>query len=910
MLFLRLTWVTAQAGIGYALLIVLLSSCVTSLTSISMSAICTNGEVKGGGAYYMISRSLGPEFGGAIGLIFSIANAVAGAMYVVGFSETVRDLMLKYGVQITSNPINDVRIIGTITCFILLAIIFIGMAWESKAQIILLIILGTAIINYFVGTFLPASDERKMMGFIGYDVDLLIKNLKPDFRNMETFFSVFSIYFPSATGILAGANISGDLKDPQSAIPKGTFLAILITTIIYGLFVITGGASMLRDVYVPQITNITLENATNFYNIDYPIVNPNVPICQDYFCKPFGLHNDLQIVEVASATHYLILAGIFSATLSSALASMVSAPKVFQAVCKDKIYPGLEYFAKEVGPNKDPRRAIMIAFLLCLAMVCIGSLNTIAPIISNFFLISYALINYACFDASVSKMPGFRPAFKYYNKWSSLFASVLCVAIMFLIDHWAAMITFILTGGLFIYIRVKKPEINWGSSSQAHAYKNALSSTQKLAYIDEHVKNFRPQILLLSGFPKNRPELVDFVSSITKRSLLICGHVFLGDIVQHKRRLRSMTAYNWLSNKKIKAFYSSVCAPSLRIGAQNLLQINGLGKLRPNTLVMGYKNNWQTDDPQNLEDYLKIIHDAFDLNYGVGILRNPNGFDKEKITDDLLDREDSDDVQSSDEETPDPQFEHPQIDEQRTSIQINNGDIILQRFARKKSCFDNPAFIEEVWKDAPITETESSPSAIVNTEDQIQSANKKSGTIDVWWLTDDGGLTLLVPYLLSSRKKWKNCNLRVFCGSSNVGNVDNEHRRMVTLLSKFRIDYSKLTVIPDLRHKPSPKGMNEFKEMVNPWMLKNLEDQHSHPWKVSEDDLIGNKLKTYRHVKLHETLQEHSKNASLIVLTLPFPRKSTCPAGLYMTWLEMITKDLPPILLLRGNQQSVLTYYA
>lgn len=228
----------------------------------------------------------------------------------------------------------------------------------------------------------------------------------------------------------------------------------------------------------------------------------------------------------------------------------------------------------------------------------------------------------------------------------------------------------------------------------------------------------------------------------------------------------------------------------------------------------------------------------------------------------------------------------------------------------KKSCFDNPAFIEEVWKDAPITETESSPSAIVNTEDQIQSANKKSGTIDVWWLTDDGGLTLLVPYLLSSRKKWKNCNLRVFCGSSNVGNVDNEHRRMVTLLSKFRIDYSKLTVIPDLRHKPSPKGMNEFKEMVNPWMLKNLEDQHSHPWKVSEDDLIGNKLKTYRHVKLHETLQEHSKNASLIVLTLPFPRKSTCPAGLYMTWLEMITKDLPPILLLRGNQQSVLTYYA
>lgn len=111
MLFLRLSWVVGQAGIGLSILVVCLSCVVTVLTTLSMSAICTNGQVKGGGAYYLISRSLGPEFGGAIGLIFSVANAVAVAMYIVGFAETIRD-MLKDNDALMVDEINDVRIIG------------------------------------------------------------------------------------------------------------------------------------------------------------------------------------------------------------------------------------------------------------------------------------------------------------------------------------------------------------------------------------------------------------------------------------------------------------------------------------------------------------------------------------------------------------------------------------------------------------------------------------------------------------------------------------------------------------------------------------------------------------------------------------------------------------------------------
>ncbi|XP_014780900.1 solute carrier family 12 member 3 isoform X2 [Octopus bimaculoides] len=909
MLFLRLTWVTAQAGIGLSFVIILLSSLVTSITSISMSAICTNGEVRGGGAYYMISRSLGPEFGGAIGVIFAMANAIAAAMYIVGFAETVQIQMEKHDLFITGVAENEVRIIGIVTSFALLAIIFIGMAWESKAQIFLLGILCVAVLNYFVGTFLPVTEDRRREGFIGYNVSILIDNFQPDFKD-QSFFSVFSIYFPSATGILAGANISGDLKDPQTAIPKGTFLSIAITTSIYAMISFTSGFTMMREVFIPSVTdfNSTLLNETSF---NYPIVSETSPACLMYTCRKGGLHHDNSIVGIASATKYLILAGIFSATLSSALASLVSAPKVLQAVGKDKIYPCLFYFAKESGRNRDPRRAILISFVICLAMICLGSLNAIAPIISNFFLIAYALINFACFDASISNMLGFRPAFKYFNKWLSLLGALLCVFIMFLIQWWAALSTFVLSAGLFIYIRVKKPEVNWGSSSQAHAYKNALASTQKLAHVEEHVKNFRPQILLLCGYPKNRPDLVDFAASITKRScLLICGQIFLGDVAKHKKHLGSESVYSWFKNRKIKAFYSRVCSINFRVGAQNLLQINGLGKLKPNTMLMGFKRNWQTDTGSNVDDYFNVIHDAFDLNYGVGILRVPDGFDTQRFEDDQVDQEESDaEVESSDEESPCSEDAISRIDEQRTSIQITDGDVILQRFARKKNGLDNPAYTEEVMKN-PLPEN----NPVIEVESVLENpsmfSKKQEGTIDVWWLTDDGGLTLLVPYMLSCRKKWKNCCLRVFCGSSKMGDVDSEHRRMVTLLSKFRIDYSQITVIPDLRHKPSQTTMREFYALIQPWLLKNFEDQASYPWKISEADLLGNKMKTYRHVKLHEMLQEHSKTARLVVLTLPMPRKNTCPAGLYMSWLEMITKDMPSILLLRGNQQSVLTYYA
>lgn len=141
-----------------------------------MSAISTNGVIKGGGTYYMISRSLGPEFGGSIGLIFSLANAVACAMYVVGFCESMQSLLISFGVEIIDGGVQDVRIIGSITIVILLLIVVIGMEWEAKAQVVLLVILLVAIGDFILGTIIgPKSDLEMAKGFLGYNSKKLIR---------------------------------------------------------------------------------------------------------------------------------------------------------------------------------------------------------------------------------------------------------------------------------------------------------------------------------------------------------------------------------------------------------------------------------------------------------------------------------------------------------------------------------------------------------------------------------------------------------------------------------------------------------------------------------------------------------------------------------------------------------------
>ncbi|XP_019937467.1 solute carrier family 12 member 2 isoform X2 [Paralichthys olivaceus] len=901
MLFIRMSWIVGQAGIALACLIVAMATAVTTITGLSTSAIATNGFVRGGGAYYLISRSLGPEFGGSIGLIFAFANAVAVAMYVVGFAETVVELLTAAD-AIMMDEINDIRIIGTITVILLLGISVAGMEWEAKAQIFLLIVLITAIINYFIGTFIPVK-AKESFGFFGYDSAIMWENMGPNFRG-ETFFSVFSIFFPAATGILAGANISGDLADPQLAIPRGTLLAILITGIVYlGVAVSTGSCIVreasgnVNDTLSSQFMSNCTDAACKF-GYDFSSCTEENP------CK-YGLLNDFQMMSMVSGFGPIISAGIFSATLSSALASLVSAPKVFQALCKDNIYPGLAMFAKGYGKNNEPLRGYILTFGIALAFILIAQLNIIAPIISNFFLASYALINFSVFHASLANSPGWRPSFKYYNMWVSLAGAVLCCVVMFVINWWAALLTNVIVLGLYIYVSYKKPDVNWGSSTQALTYHQALTHTLHLTGVEDHIKNFRPQCLVMTGYPNSRPALLDLVHSFTKNvGLMICGHIRTGYRRPNFKDLSTdQSRYQrWLLKNETKAFYTPVFAEDMRQGTQYLLQAAGLGRLKPNTLVLGFKNDWRDGDMMNVETYITMIHDAFDFQFGAVILRLKEGLDVSHI-------QGQDELLSSQEKSSVMKDVIVSIDTSKDS------DADSSKQSSKATSLQNSPAIQKD-KRSPTVPLNVSDQRLLEASQQFQKKQGK-GTVDVWWLFDDGGLTLLIPYLLTNKKRWKDCKIRVFIGGK-INRIDHDRRAMATLLSKFRIDFSDITVLGDVNTKPKKEHVSAFEEMIEPYRLKedDMEQEaaerlkNSEPWRITDNELELYRAKTNRQIRLNELLKEHSSTAALIVISLPLARKGTVSSALYMAWLEALSKELPPILLVRGNHQSVLTFYS
>ncbi|XP_037343067.2 solute carrier family 12 member 1 isoform X2 [Pungitius pungitius] len=900
MLFIRLSWIFGHAGWGLGIVVIVLSCVVTTITGLSMSAICTNGVVRGGGAYYMISRSLGPEFGGSIGLIFALANAVAVALYVVGFAETVVELLVDHDLVMVS-VVNDIRIVGCITVVLLLAISVAGMEWEAKAQIVLLVILLVAIVNVFVGTFIPVTDHKKSQGIFNYQSNVFLENFTPDFRDGETFFSVFAIFFPAATGILAGANISGDLRDPQAAIPKGTLLAILITGITYLAVGLCVSATVVREATGNLTDIVTAGMVCNGSSVAACDLGYDFSSCAVEKCK-YGLINNNQVMTMVSGFGPLIIAGTFSATLSSALASLVSAPKVFQALCKDNIYKILHFFAKGYGKNNEPIRGYVLTFIISVAFILVGDLNVIAPIISNFFLASYALINFSCFHASYAKSPGWRPAYKFYNMWLSLAGALLCCVVMFVINWWAALLTYGIEILLYIYVKVKKPDVNWGSSTQAVTFVSSVSNALSLSGVEDHVKNFRPQILAMTGSARSRPALLDLAHSLTKNyGLCIACEVFEGPRSETLEEMNANMEKNqlWLRKTQRKAFYAAVACNCFREGAESLLQASGLGRMKPNTLMVGFQRNWRTAGVEAVQSYVGVLHDALDFEYGTVILRTKQGLDVSHIVE-------------AEEET----LKAARMQQAMDNNMMPNGGKAKGLFSKSKKSSKQVLTTRVSVCGPPPQEVAEMNEMLMEASSQFQKKQPK-GTIDVWWLFDDGGLTLLLPYILTTRKKWKDSKLRIFI-AGQPGRCEQDKQEMKSLVQKFRINCTDINVIDNINAPPRADSYKKLEDMIEPFCLHEASKdtaqagamRKEQPWKITDEELSTFEEKTSLQVRLNEVLQEHSKSANLIIASMPIARKESVSDFLYMAWLDILTKDLPPTLLIRGNHKSVLTFYS
>ncbi|KAM8706746.1 hypothetical protein ACLKA7_010934 [Drosophila subpalustris] len=917
MLFLRLSWVVAEAGILWTLIIIAISAVVCVITTLSLSAISTNGEVKGGGVYFIISRSLGPEFGASVGVVFAFANAVSASMNTIGFCESLNVLLKNNDLKIIDNDINDIRIVGTLTLLVLILICCVGMEWETKAQNFLIVTIVLAIFNFIIGAAIGPRDNETLIskGFVGFSWNTFKENFGSDYRYAEgvnhDFFSVFAIFFPSVTGIQAGANICGDLKDAGAAIPKGTFWSLLLSMSSYALFVLFAGGAAVRDASgIPG----DLINGT--------IVPSELPCMETGNCT-WGLFNSYEMMQVMSLWGPLIYAGCFAATLSTALTNLLSVPRLVQALGIDQIYPGLIFFSKPYGKHGEPYRGYVLTFFISTSFLLIGELNLIAPLISTFYLASYALINFCTFHAAFVKPLGWRPTFKYYNAWISLFGFAMCVVIMFLINYVAAIITFGIIFALYLVVMYRKPDANWGSTTQAQQYKAALMAVHRLQNVSDHVKNYHPQVLVLSGDPKTRPPLIDFGYLLTKsNSLMFVGNIIPVRVGYKNRQNLIKDGQKYLDARKIKAFYNVIDGFSIEDGINAMIKSTGFGKMSPNIVLVGYKPDWNRCRKEEVESYFAILHNAFSQRMGVALLRLPNGLDFSELSpevtippsslghlntanaqgftnelipaataaSELLHIDSNLNLASMDSPSPNSSYTMPQpapmpnMQRNSRSYKVNNSD------------------------DAAITyHTKGGSEVPQNVLDAVTIFTRKQpkGTIDVFWLYDDGGLTILLPYIISMRSHWQNCRLRVFT-MCHGKDEEQEEKSMASLLTKFRIKYSELIMLKGVSDQPRHDTMLKHKRLIEPFRRSAHNE-----FGITDDELNSMAEKTQRQLRIHELVVNHSSNASLVVMSLPMPRKEAISAPLYMSWLEMLTSDIKcPVALARGNQTPVLTLYS
>ena len=528
-MFLRFGFVVGQAGVWAALVIVLASKLITTLTTLSLSAIATNTRVEGGGAYFLISRSLGPEFGGAIGLLFFFAQALSVALYVIGFSEAA----IAYLPAGTSPTL-----IATCTNLFVFACVVIGAGWAMKVQFVILAAVCASLLSFYLGAWRS------------FDVDLLATNAMPQYAEGETFWTIFALFFPAVTGIMAGANMSGDLRDPARSIPLGTLSAIVVTGLVYVSQAILLGASRPRQTLVTETMVLA----------------------------------DIAVMPA------MIAAGVFAATLSSALGSMMGAPRILQSLSRDRLFRWLRPFGLGSGINREPRRAIIASFVIAQAGILMADLNTIAPLITMAFLVTYGLLNLATFYEAITKNPSYRPQFKFCHWSTSLAGAVGCALVMLLIDWRWAMVASGLVVSVHWYLSHVELSADWGDLQSGLLFERTRRNLMKLEDELYHPKNWRPFVLALSGTGFSRPHLVVFGSWLTADTgILTLGQVIPGELDdRHQRRVSQEKILHAMTKERaLDAFPAVVVSSDYATGVEALVQCQGLGRLRPNVVLLG-----------------------------------------------------------------------------------------------------------------------------------------------------------------------------------------------------------------------------------------------------------------------------------------------------------------------------------
>ena len=550
-MFMRAGYVIGEAGIIQTVLILIIAKSITTLTSLSISAISTNTPVSGGGAYFLISRALGPEFGGAIGIALFMAQAISVPFYILGFTEALARAFPGAGQYFL-----NISLITTIALFI---ISFTGAKLAIRTQYLIMGILALSILTFMGGAL------------INFRGAVFTSNLGSDYSSGGiSFWVVFALYFPAVTGIMAGVNMSGDLKNPGKSIPSGTFAAVFTGLIVYGLQILIIGGAQSRI----QLLNASFETLGK----------------QALF--GFG---------------FLVTAGVFAATLSSGLGSFLGAPRVLQAVARDDVIPFLSIFRKGSRKGDEPHRALTFTLLLTIMIILWagnntdgGAFNIIASVVTMFFLYTYGMINIAAFVESFAGNPSFRPRFKYYHWLPALAGGAGCIATAFLIDPWAAALAAVVIMIFYFFLRRRTLRVNFGDARWGFIYSRFRSNLLSLAKSTVTKKNWRPSILVLTGDPEAHITMSMYALWIgAERGLVTLVRVLTGDILElsnHRQAARDQLK-RFIIDNDFEALSTVLVSENLDEGLSAVIQGNAIGPLQPNVVFIGWASDRERSKP-------------------------------------------------------------------------------------------------------------------------------------------------------------------------------------------------------------------------------------------------------------------------------------------------------------------------
>ncbi|XP_063395595.1 solute carrier family 12 member 6 isoform X6 [Cydia fagiglandana] len=753
-LFIRLTWVVGTAGAIQGFLIVLVCCCTTMLTAISMSAIATNGVVPAGGSYFMIGRSLGPECGGAVGMLFYTGTTLAAAMYIVGAVEIVLTYMAPsmsiFG-DFTKDPdamFNNFRVYGTGLLLVMGLVVFLGVKFVNKFATVALACVILSITAVYVGIFVNWNgNDSLQMCVLGKRLlkDIHISNctkkaggeLEKIFcanRTCDEYYKTHDVQVVQGIKGLASGVFFDNLQD--SFLTLGQYIAygkepedieqMERPTYNQVYADITTTFTILIGIFFPSVTGIMAGSNRSGDLADAQKSIPIGTICailttstvylscvllfagtvdnlllRDKFGQSIG--GKLVVANMAWPNQWVILVGSFLSTLGAGLQSLTGAPRLLQAIAKDEIIPFLAPFAVS-SSRGEPTRALLLTMAICQCGILLGNVDILAPLLSMFFLMCYGFVNLACALQTLLKTPNWRPRFKYYHWSLSLAGLTLCISIMFMTSWIFALIAMGMAGLIYKYIEYRGAEKEWGDGLRGLALSAARYSLMRLEEGPPHTKNWRPQVLVLAkpndDLTLKYRKMLSFASQLKAgKGLTVCVSVLGGDFT--RRAGESTTARQNLRQcmleEKVKGFADTLVSHDIAEGLSHVVQTIGLGGLKPNTVIVGWPYGWrQSEDERTWHVFLHTVRAVAAARMAMLVPKGINFF-------------------------PD-------------------------------------------------------------------STEKVAGNIDIWWIVHDGGMLMLLPFLLKQHRTWKNCKMRIFTVAQMEDNSIQMKKDLKMFLYQLRLE--------------------------------------------------------------------------------------------------------------------------